>query len=180
MYSEPDELPSDDAIKAFLQERFTREETEPFLRLGNSYTKRQGYLGRLRTNMELVRMEQTGGTDANEGIPMFPTICKINHSCCPNSFFSWNSTLGCGMVYALHDIKQGEEITIAYKDMALQDFATRKTQLDLRWHIKCNCKRCSMSVAYRKDDDKHMHELVREVRIYTRDRFHLLTTTSSS
>jgi len=180
LYSDPDEIPSNDAIKSFLQERLIREEAEPFMRLGNIYSRKQSYLGRLRTNMELVRMEQTSGTDTSEGIPMFPTICKINHSCCPNSFFSWNRSLGCGIIYALHDIKKGEEITIAYKDIAIQDFETRKSQLDLRWGIRCNCKRCSVSVAQRKLDDKRIHKLVREVRKSVKDKLHLLTTTLSS
>jgi len=180
MFSEPDEIPTDGAIKAFLQACLTHEEAELFMRLGNSIITRADYLGRLATNKELVRMEQTGNADASEAIPMFPNICKINHSCCPNSFFSWNTTLGCGVIHALRDIEQGEEITIAYKDMALQDFETRKTQLDLRWGIICNCQRCSMSFSQRALDDKRMHDLIKEVCTPMKDRLHQLTLRPSS
>jgi len=45
---------------------------------------------------------------------IFPNVARINHSCVPNAFYSWNEAIGRLTVHAVKDIKKGEEITIHY------------------------------------------------------------------
>ncbi|KAI0348155.1 SET domain-containing protein [Trametopsis cervina] len=47
---------------------------------------------------------------------LFETICRANHSCIPNAFFSWNDSQGKETLYATVDIQKGEEIEVMYID----------------------------------------------------------------
>jgi hypothetical protein len=78
----------------------------------------------------------TGGLDSG----LFPTFCRMNHSCAPNT--SWGYDAGSAMmqVYASRDIKQGEEITDSYTELA-RPHARRAKEL-ANWGFRCECFVC--------------------------------------
>jgi hypothetical protein len=46
---------------------------------------------------------------------VFEHASRLNHSCIPNCYASWNRTIGRLCVQAIRDIKEGEELYIAYR-----------------------------------------------------------------
>lgn len=52
--------------------------------------------------------------DRPEKRGIFPICSFFNHSCLSNAQFSWSKAMQRGRVYALHNIPQGQEISISY------------------------------------------------------------------
>ena len=75
------------------------------------------------------------------GQAIFPTFSFMSHSCVPNCSHSVfpNKTLA---LQAKHDIKAGEEFTIAYIS-PLQGSLKRRSKLHDKWFFDCNCPRCA-------------------------------------
>ncbi|KAJ0396056.1 hypothetical protein ATCC90586_005643 [Pythium insidiosum] len=74
-----------------------------------------------------------------EGTALFTGICTMNHSCDPNCTVIYMKD-GKAQVYAVQDIKPGEELCISYIDVD-QDLEDR--QLCLReYQFECHCARC--------------------------------------
>lgn len=71
---------------------------------------------------------------------IFLEISRINHSCRPNSFISYDGALG--RIMAIRDIAKDEEIFISYVDrnppLSRQE---RQEKLEL-YGIKCHCQAC--------------------------------------
>ncbi|KAL6908279.1 hypothetical protein GGI43DRAFT_379144 [Trichoderma evansii] len=79
-----------------------------FLDLQNVYGLDDGpILGIARSNVIPL------GPEAPEG-GIFLEAARINHSCRPNAYKSWNENIGHLTVHTVLDIEQGEEITISY------------------------------------------------------------------
>ena len=75
------------------------------------------------------------------GQAIFPTFSFMSHSCVPNCSHSVfpNKTLA---LQAKHNIKAGEEFTIAYIS-PLQGSLKRRSKLHDKWFFDCNCPRCA-------------------------------------
>lgn len=78
----------------------------------------------------------TGGLDSG----LFPTFCRMNHSCAPNTSWGYDDISGMMQVYASRDIAQGEEITDAYTELA-RPRARRAKEL-ANWGFRCECVVC--------------------------------------
>lgn len=76
---------------------------------------------------------------AESGI--FMEASRINNSCCPNAFFSWNQNLQRVTVHAIVDIPAGEEITVCY---VFPFFSRVYRQMMFREHygFECGCPAC--------------------------------------
>ncbi|KAI9146935.1 hypothetical protein HJFPF1_12964 [Paramyrothecium foliicola] len=72
---------------------------------------------------------------------LFPTFCRMNHSCSPNTSWVYDDSSGMMEVYTSHDVKQGEELTDAYIDVATPR-ARRARELS-NWGFQCACSVCS-------------------------------------
>jgi|SRR5712671_1691653 len=59
---------------------------------------------------------QTNAVAAGSNVGLFPTMARLNHGCSGafNSVYSWLEREGVLVVYALTDIKYGEELLTAY------------------------------------------------------------------
>lgn len=80
------------------------------------------------------------GTD--EGVGLFITASRINHSCRPNSNSSWDPETGLMTLIATRDISVGEEITSTY----VKGFAThahRRRHLRDLLRFICSCQLCT-------------------------------------
>lgn len=71
-------------------------------------------------------------------IRLFNQTTYLNHSCLPNAEASWNDGLGKLLVYAVRDIKQGEEITISYVPLPFERKGRRARDLG----FSCKCDIC--------------------------------------
>jgi hypothetical protein len=66
---------------------------------------------------------------------------RLNHSCDPNSYYSWNPSTGHGRFYAVRNITPGEELTISYLPFSTWKKATRQRLLllDTIFHAHVSC-----------------------------------------
>ncbi|ETS86564.1 hypothetical protein PFICI_00392 [Pestalotiopsis fici W106-1] len=78
----------------------------------------------------------TGDLDAG----LFPTFCRMNHSCMPNTSWGYDEVSGTMQVYASREIRHGEELTDAYTELA-RPRARRLKEL-ANWGFQCECLVC--------------------------------------
>lgn len=77
---------------------------------------------------------------------VFLTATRFNHSCLPNTYYSWSETRGEIVLHAMIDVARGEEMTICYGD----PFSTRlQRQCELRnYNFRCTCPACRSDGAF--------------------------------
>jgi hypothetical protein len=94
-----------------------------------------------RTNAFRLQYVTDGGEieDGTEGV--FSIASRINHSCCPNAGYTWNSNLDSVTIHAIKDIAVGEEITISYV-LPTMDLFQRWSALD-GYGFVCHCPACT-------------------------------------
>jgi hypothetical protein len=73
----------------------------------------------------------------NYGPLTLPFIAKLNHSCNPNVYFSFNKINCCMYVYSNKVIKKGEEITVSYLEN--KKIQNHKIYLEEHYGFSCNC-----------------------------------------
>ncbi|KAF2758890.1 SET domain-containing protein [Pseudovirgaria hyperparasitica] len=99
------------------------------------------YAARIAPEKSLVSIFQTNCMGIDErGAGVFLKCARINHSCMPNAFFSYNARTGKENIHSIKTIKAGDEITICYCD-PFNDTAKRA------WHMRhygftCVCEAC--------------------------------------
>ncbi|CAD6578124.1 MAG: hypothetical protein ASARMPRED_008537 [Alectoria sarmentosa] len=77
------------------------------------------------------------------GSGIFLKAARINHSCCPNAFFSWNSNLQRVTIHAMVDIPAGDEITISYI-FPFFSLETRQAVFREHYAFGCDCPACNL------------------------------------
>jgi len=85
---------------------------------------------------------------------VFDKLSYLNHSCRPNAERWWQPERGVETVYAIREIPEGEEITIAYSgvyDMAREE---RQSHLLRGWRFECSCECCELTGRERSLSDK--------------------------
>lgn len=77
---------------------------------------------------------------------IFLKASRVNHSCLPNAFFSWNLKLKRLTLHAVVDIPRGEEITVSYYTpfYPLED---RQNWLREYYGFECDCPACHLETA---------------------------------
>ncbi|KAI0117005.1 hypothetical protein F4814DRAFT_414855 [Daldinia grandis] len=83
------------------------------------------------------------GPDGKYGSGIFSLYTRINHSCVPNAYNSWNPTLERLTIHAIHDIKAGEQIFVDYIGNTCRTRKQRGVSLHIAWGITCNCAACT-------------------------------------
>ena len=72
---------------------------------------------------------------------LFMTVARINHSCIPNAYWTYNEDLNHMTVQATQDIEEGAEITISYIPTATKTREQRHHDLEA-FSFTCRCKAC--------------------------------------
>ena len=91
---------------------------------------------------------------------VFAIICRINHSCRPNSHVAWNHGTLRQTVHALRPIQAGEEITVCYLGAgALSPRATRKAVLLRTKGFDCACAACCLRGEALEQSEERMRRL---------------------
>lgn len=76
-----------------------------------------------------------------DGMYLFPTISKMNHSCEPNCFIDREENHF--LIRTLKKVKKNEELTLCYLQTgALVPKRQRSEQLLKQWNFVCKCSRC--------------------------------------
>ena len=73
-----------------------------------------------------------------------PLLSLFNHSCTPSCLLEFRGREV--LVYALREISEGEEATIAYVDVESAGVGERRRELKERWFFDCMCGRCKMEM----------------------------------
>ncbi|KAH7161983.1 hypothetical protein B0J13DRAFT_535010 [Dactylonectria estremocensis] len=73
-------------------------------------------------------------------VGLYPTFCRMNHSCAPNTSWMADDVTGTMEVYAVRDIREDEEITDSYTDVA-RSRESRNRELR-NWGFDCGCSVC--------------------------------------
>ncbi|KAK8849473.1 hypothetical protein IAR55_004806 [Kwoniella newhampshirensis] len=117
------------------------------------------YVNLVETNSIPLR-----GEDGSSSLGMFEHICRVNHSCTPNSGWRWYEGEGYLHLYAYTDIPQGEEITVSYLPDVTLPRHERQTQLLNGLGFVCLCTACSSSVSdvYRSDTSLALYGCLRD------------------
>ena len=109
-----------------------------FFALRNSFKELNPFMGIVKTNALPL------GSNASSG-GIFPVCSRFNHSCCSNAEYSWCSAIGQERVFAVKDIKEGEEITVSYLSDRFWPTARNERQQHLlaNFAFRCSCDVCS-------------------------------------
>ena len=85
---------------------------------------------------------------AGDGSGIFPTISRINHSCIPNVYHSWNDNLQQLTVHAVRDISLSEELFTSYIPVCLtRDVRNDGDHLG-RYGFVCSCPACEVGSVF--------------------------------
>ena len=84
---------------------------------------------------------KTNAFETGSSGSVFPTISRINHSCCPNVLHDWHPCRGVLSLRAAHDIELGSELTIAYNAQCLP-CNERRAFLQREFGFVCECELC--------------------------------------
>jgi len=126
---------------------------------------------------------------------LYPTIPKINHSCCPNVVWTWVEADPSHRVHRVTvatKILEGEEILISYIPLAtFPSRAERRAKLAAGWYFECDCPVCGLEGEARAEnealrsrirdhDDQHSYLVarakVKEALAEARQKVHLMET----
>lgn len=82
--------------------------------------------------------------DASKLFMLLPKVSYFNHCCNPNASNLRSKSITSSVVYAIADIKEGEEVTICYAPSTLVlPTSVRKQKLSESYGFTCECSRCS-------------------------------------
>jgi len=122
--------------------RMSTKNQDVYRSLANSHTDDGSgpLLGILRTNGFGVSLGKDEQGDRIITTAVYAQTSRINHSCTPNVCNVFNITSFSGQLRAVRDIKEGEEIFVAYCDV---DMLTADRQKKLEpYGFQCACRSC--------------------------------------
>ena len=100
---------------------------------------------------KLATIFRTNAYNTGDKVGLFPKIARINHSCRPNTGYSWSERLNKRVVFATRKIKAGEEFFVSYISLAMPQ-EDRQKHLD-KYGFKCQCDACAQERVAREASD---------------------------
>ncbi|EDU47822.1 protein containing SET domain [Pyrenophora tritici-repentis] len=94
---------------------------------------------------KLATIFRTNAYMTDDKVGLFPKIARINHSCRPNTGYTWSKRLNKRVVFATRKIKAGEEFFVSYISLAMPQ-EDRQKHLN-KYGFKCQCDACSRDKA---------------------------------
>jgi SET domain len=115
-------------------------ERATFLGLARSFRNPFQFVDIVRTNAMPLGV---GSTRAG----IFPTAARLNHACTANAVYSWHKGEEKVRVFAIKDIKQGDEITADYtrNDVWANVRAARVRMILDQFSFTCRCEVCNLT-----------------------------------
>ena len=140
-------------LEAFFAARLkslTKEQQKQFLTLHNANPDMPPFAGTFKTNaLPCGSGSMIGG--------VYPTICRINHSCLPNAQNTWHEDRRQLTIYAIRPIKLGDEITIPYHEGGPK--AERQADLQNNFGFTCTCELCSLPLINQSESDVRQRKI---------------------
>lgn len=96
--------------------------------------------------IDVMRIFDANCFNIEHSAAMFLTATRFNHSCVPNTYYSWSEKRGEIVLHSMIDIAEGEEMTISYGP----PFCTclqRRSELRI-YDFCCNCPACQTETTF--------------------------------
>ncbi len=160
-----DPLTQDDETEIRAQATTRRKEFDKLYCHGRP-TRLQAPLQRFVANS--YQMDGDAEGPSREGI--FLKASQLNHSCVPNAYFDFNEDVGPQghlTVYAIHDIRLGQEIVINYRQGdCYKTRLERKQILKDAYNFTCTCRACEPNTPFgRRSEGRRIEMATLEARI---------------
>ncbi|ESK88030.1 set domain-containing protein 5 [Moniliophthora roreri MCA 2997] len=165
--------PADEIPRSFISDLFqnwNQSQTNALLSLSWSKLKTNDTINmNPSTQTEEERYFMTEGIIQNNAVALrkggepylsvFPRMARINHACAGsfNMMFSWREAEEELRVYAIKDVKRGEELTITYIE-SRRPKEERIKHLEDAYGFTCTCHECSLPVEESKVRDEKMEQ----------------------
>ncbi|KAF9265101.1 hypothetical protein L218DRAFT_861597 [Marasmius fiardii PR-910] len=93
--------------------------------------------------------------NGQNSLGVFPRMARLNHACASayNLAYAWREEEGELRIYALKDIKEGEELSISYID-SRRPRKERIERLEKAYGFTCTCPICSLPSEESKKSDE--------------------------
>jgi hypothetical protein len=88
--------------------------------------------------------------DTEDGWGVFPIAARLNHSCIPNCYVSWNTQVDMLCAHAVRDIQAGGELLLAHRGLLSKGRMTRQRILKQIRGFDCTCPACDLTTEYGK------------------------------
>lgn len=95
-----------------------------------------------------IAIVETNAHTTGAGSGLFPEASRINHSCIPNVYHSWNTALEKLSIHAIRDIEAGEELLTTYIPLLLARQQRHDEQHLGHYGFQCRCQACDLSAAF--------------------------------
>ena len=106
-----------------------------------------------------IVMSNSHAAGGKSGI--FPTASRINHSCVPNVYHSWNESLQALTVHAIRDIEESEELLTTYIALCIgRDQRNDEDHLG-RYGFECACQACDEQSPFGRSSATRRTKMVR-------------------
>merc|ERR1711920_136405 len=80
------------------------------------------------------------------GVALSSIVALFNHSCVPNADWRLDDD-GSVCVYALRNVRAGEELCLSYIDGALE-YTERRAKLEEAFFFTCDCSACTAGTSW--------------------------------
>lgn len=100
---------------------------------------------------DVMRIFEANCFNIGDKAAMFLTATRFNHSCLPNTYYSWSKQRGEIVIHSMIDIPEGQEVTISYG----HPFCTSlQRRYELRiYNFLCSCPACRTGTAFGQASD---------------------------
>ena len=112
--------------------------------MGNAGAETEAQLEEEEEREEKGEGEREADEEADElAVGLFPIAARLNHSCLPNAYVTFNQRIRRLAVHATHDVLPVEEITFSYLGATSFYMSREGRQEGLRrWGFECACAAC--------------------------------------
>ena len=95
---------------------------------------------------DVMRIFEANCFNIGNRAAMFLTATRFNHSCVPNTYYSWNENRSEIVFQVMIDISENEEMTICYGN-PFRTFLQRRYELRI-YSFRCNCSACQIETPF--------------------------------
>ena len=92
------------------------------------------------TTIEVMRIFEVNCFNFGDRAAVFLTATRFNHSCLPNTYYSWSEKRGKMVFQSMINVPESEELTICYMGRPFCTHLKRRSRQ--RTHIRCACSSC--------------------------------------
>ena len=92
---------------------------------------------------------------------IFVEAARINHSCIPNAYWMYNTSLEYLTIHAMVDIAKGDEITIHYFKLCEYSSRQQREEMLQSYGFHCDCIACDVQSDFGRGSDERRDQMRR-------------------